>query len=197
MEGRLLQADDAAGLLGQAHDAEAAGAGAVLIAEGPLGDPFVLAAGVSQVVPRVLIGVRVTLSAAGRHPTLLAREATSLDLVCGGRSVLCFGPPFTDAGSLAEAAALCRAMWRDGEAVSAGPRYPVPGAVNRPRPASDASPLLALDLTETSGDGGGDGDGDGQGGGHGDEGDSLLDAVAPDLVLRPTGRPGVSRLERV
>jgi alkanesulfonate monooxygenase SsuD/methylene tetrahydromethanopterin reductase-like flavin-dependent oxidoreductase (luciferase family) len=191
VEGRLLQADDAAGLLGQALDAEAGGAGAVLVAEGPLGDPFVLAAGVSQVVPRILVGVRVTLSPAGRHPTLLARDATSLDLVCGGRSILCFAPPFADAGSLAEAAALCRAMWRDGEAVSAGPRYPVPGAVNRPRPASDASPLLALDLTETSGNGGGHGHG------HGDEEDPLLAAVAPDLVLRPTGRPGVSRLERV
>ncbi len=181
MEARLLQADDAAEMLDQALGAEAAGAGAVLVPEGPLGDPFVLAAGLSQVVPRVLIGVRVTVSPAGRHPTLLAREATSLDLVCGGRSVLSFGPPFTDDRSLAEAAALCRAMWRDGEAVSEGPRYPVPGAVNRPRPASDASPLLALDLTETSGD----------------TGTSLVGLVAPDLVVRPTGRAGVIRLERV
>jgi alkanesulfonate monooxygenase SsuD/methylene tetrahydromethanopterin reductase-like flavin-dependent oxidoreductase (luciferase family) len=181
VEGRVLQADDAAGLLDQALGAEAAGAGAVLVPEGPLGDPFVLAAGLSQVVPRVLIGVQVTVSPAGRHPTLLAREATTLDLLCGGRAVLSFGPPFTDAGSLAEAAALCRAMWHEGEAVSDGPRYPVPGAVNRPRPASQASPLLALDLTETSGDGG----------------DTLLEDVAPDLVLRPTGRAGVSRLERV
>ena len=63
---------------------------------------------------------------------MLARELTSLDLVCGGRSVLCFMPPFDD--RLAEAVALCRDMWRDGEAVSARPALPG-GARREPAPS--------------------------------------------------------------
>ena len=112
---------------------------------GPLGDPFVLLAGLSDGVPGLTLVARVVLGGDGRHPTLLAREATSLDLVCGGRTVLCFGPPFGE--GLDEAIALCRAMWREGTATSDGPVYPVADAVNRPRPAGDGSPLIALDLT--------------------------------------------------
>ena len=119
--------------------------------EGALGDPFVLLAGLSDAVPDVLLAARVTLGTGeegeGRHPALLAREATTLDLVCGGRTVLCFAPPFGD--GLEEAIGLCRAMWRDGTATSEGPVYPVAGAVNRPQPAGEGSPLLALDLTES------------------------------------------------
>ena len=144
VEGRLLQADDAAGLRDEAVRAGAEGCGVVLLGEGPLGDPVVLAAGLSPSVPEILLGVRLTLSPAGRHPAVIARELTSLDLVCGGRSVLCFTPPFDD--RLAEAIALCRAMWRDGEASSDGPHFPVAAAVNRPGPAGPGSPKLALDL---------------------------------------------------
>ena len=117
----------------------------MFVDETPLGDPIVLAAGLSPAVPDLLLGVRLTLAADGRHPALLARELTSLDLVCGGRSVLCFTPPFDD--RLAEAVDLCRALWRDGEATSEGPHFPVAHVVNRPRPAGAGSPRLALDLT--------------------------------------------------
>jgi alkanesulfonate monooxygenase SsuD/methylene tetrahydromethanopterin reductase-like flavin-dependent oxidoreductase (luciferase family) len=50
---------------------------------------------------------------------------------------------------LEEAIALCRAMWREGDASSEGQVYPVPGAVNRPRPTGEGSPLIALDLTRS------------------------------------------------
>ena len=43
-------------------------------------------------------------------------------------------------------------MWRDGVARSTGPRYPVPGAVNRPLPPGRDSPWLALDLTDAGAD---------------------------------------------
>ena len=76
---------------------------------------------------------------------MLARDIASLDLVSGGRSVLCFAPPFDE--GLAEAAALCRALWRAGEVVSDGPQFPVRAAANRARPARDRSPLVAFDLT--------------------------------------------------
>jgi hypothetical protein len=126
VEGRFLQADDVAGLRAQAARAQEAGAGAIFLGEGPLGDPIVLAAGLSPSVPDVLLGARLALAPDGRHPAMLARELTSLDLVCGGRSVLCFTPPFDD--RLAEAIALCHAL-------------------NLPLPAGAGSPLIALDLT--------------------------------------------------
>ena len=132
--------------------AEAAGAGALIVREGPAGDPLVLAGALASSVSEALLGVCVGLAALTaegsgggrerRHPTVLARDMTSLDLLCNGRSLLCFTPPFGPAHL--EAVALCREMWRAGTAESAGPIYPVPGAVNRPRPAGQGSPRLAL-----------------------------------------------------
>jgi alkanesulfonate monooxygenase SsuD/methylene tetrahydromethanopterin reductase-like flavin-dependent oxidoreductase (luciferase family) len=178
VEGRFLAADDLAGLRLQAAEAAAGGAAAVFLSESALGDPFVLAAGLSEVVPDLHLGVRVSLATDGRHPTMLAREATSLDLVCGPRTVLCFEPPPTDPEVLAEALALCRSMWRNGEAMSQGPRYPVPAAVNRPVPATATSPLLALDLTGP------------------DTGAAEALRGAVDLVLQPTDRVGACLLEQ-
>jgi alkanesulfonate monooxygenase SsuD/methylene tetrahydromethanopterin reductase-like flavin-dependent oxidoreductase (luciferase family) len=134
-----------AGLRAEAVEAARDGMEAVLLGEGPLGDPFVLLAALGDVVPEVWLGARVVLGHGERHPALLAREATSLDLVCGGRTVLCFAPPFGE--GLEEAIGLCRAMWRHGTATSEGPVYPVADAVNRPKPAGEGSPLVALDLT--------------------------------------------------
>jgi hypothetical protein len=178
VEGRFLQADHVAGLRAAAGQAEADGADALFVSEGVLGDPFVLAAVLSVSVPRALLGARVVSPPQGRHPTLLARETTSLDLVCDGRSVLCFKPPFGE--ELPEAIALCRSMWRDGTATSTGPAFPVPGAVNLPGPADAGSPLVALDLTDA---------------------DHM--SVPPglhgeaDLLLLPADDPAVCRLERV
>jgi len=165
-----------AGLRAQAVAALEAGAGAVFVSEAPLGDPIVLAAGLSQAVPDLLLGARLALAPDGRHPAMLARELTSLDLVCGGRSVLCFTPPFDD--RLAEAIALCRALWRDGEADSAGPHFPVEHAVNRPRPAGAGSPLIALDLT-------------------GGDARPVHLAGAADLLLHPTDDAALCRVERM
>jgi alkanesulfonate monooxygenase SsuD/methylene tetrahydromethanopterin reductase-like flavin-dependent oxidoreductase (luciferase family) len=177
VEGRLLQAADVAGLRAAARQAEADGAAAVFVSESALGDPFVLAAALSVSVPRVLLGARVVSPPQGRHPALLARETTSLDLVCEGRSVLCFTPPF--GGELAEVIALCTAMWREGTATSDGPAFPVWGAANRPRPAGADSPLLALDLTDP---------------GHASVPPGLEGAI--DLLLLPTNDRAICRLER-
>jgi alkanesulfonate monooxygenase SsuD/methylene tetrahydromethanopterin reductase-like flavin-dependent oxidoreductase (luciferase family) len=81
-----------------------------------------------------------------RHPTVLAREMTTFDLVCGGRAVLAFTGPFTEA--TVEAATLCREMWAKGVAVGTGPHYPVAGAINRPLPDRVGGPPIALDLTD-------------------------------------------------
>jgi alkanesulfonate monooxygenase SsuD/methylene tetrahydromethanopterin reductase-like flavin-dependent oxidoreductase (luciferase family) len=176
VEGRFLRADGVAELRSAAITAEASGADALVLHEGPLGDPIVLAAGLSTVVAHALLGVRVSLSAETRHPAVLARDLTSLDHVCGGRSMLCVRPPFDD--STIEAVALCRAMWRNGTAVTSGPRYPVPGAVNRPQPPGDESPQVALDLT-----------------GPGPAAPTGLRALA-DYLLLPTADDDVCRVER-
>jgi len=164
-----------AGLWDEAVEAEADGADAVFVSDGPLGDPVVLAAALSSTVRRALLGVRTSLTA-GRHPAVLARELTTLDLVCGARSVLCVAPPFSEPDPLTEAIELCRALWREGEA-DGGTYFPVAGAVNRPRPATGTSPLLALDLTARD-----------------EPAPELVGAV--DLLLRPTDDPAVCRLER-
>jgi alkanesulfonate monooxygenase SsuD/methylene tetrahydromethanopterin reductase-like flavin-dependent oxidoreductase (luciferase family) len=183
VEGRFLQAADAPALQAAAVQAEAEGADAVFLGPGALGDPFVLAAGLSATVSRVLLGVCVRLSADERHPALLAREATSLDHVCGSRTVLCFRPPFTD--GLGEAIALCRALWREGIAEHGGAEYVVQGAVNRPRPPEEGSPRIALDLTGSKG--------------HGGEAaappSGLTDAA--DFHLLPAAQPGRCVMERV
>ncbi len=176
MDGRFLQANDAAGLLAEASRAEAEGAAAVFLRAGELGDPIVLAAGLAPAVPRVLLGARIELDRRERHPAMLARDITSLDLICGGRSVLCFAPPFAD--SLEEAIAVCRALWRSGEAICDGPLYPVRAAPNRSRPLGETGPLIALDLTRG-------------------EGVSRSLAGTADLVLRPADTSAVCSMERV
>jgi alkanesulfonate monooxygenase SsuD/methylene tetrahydromethanopterin reductase-like flavin-dependent oxidoreductase (luciferase family) len=146
VEARFLQAAEVAELRAQAIQAAEQGAAAVFLLEGPLGDPIVLAAGLGSSLPDVLMGVRIGLSAGGRHPALLARDIVSLDLVTRGRSVLCFAPPFEP--SLAEAISVCRGLWGAGEYVSDGPRFPVRAAANRARPAGERCPPIALDLTD-------------------------------------------------
>jgi hypothetical protein len=201
VDGRVLGAADVPGLRADAFKAEQEGMGAVLLGRGPLGDPFVFLAGLRDAVPGLWLGAHVTLSGGSggsersegsegsegseamegeRHPALLAREATSLDLVCGGRTFLCFGPPF--GAGLEEAISLCRAMWREGTATSEGPVYPVPGAVNRPQPAGDTSPLIAVDLRRS---------------GARDEAGGA--AASADLVVLSAGEgdDAVCRLERV
>jgi alkanesulfonate monooxygenase SsuD/methylene tetrahydromethanopterin reductase-like flavin-dependent oxidoreductase (luciferase family) len=148
VEGRFLQAGDVSELRSAVRQAATDGAEAIFLSDGPLGDPVVLAAGIAADAP-MLLGIRIGLTATPqRHPAMLAREMTSLDHVCRGRSILAFTAPHDEA--TAEAARLCRALWRHGTAYSDGPRYPVAGAINLPMPPGDHSPRLALDLTDGS-----------------------------------------------
>ena len=186
VDARFVDGLDAAELRREALRAEADGAAAVLVRPGPLGDPVVLAAGLCSVVRRALLGACVPLRAGGRHPALVARELTSLDHVCGGRSVLCCSPPFDAA--LVEALTLCRAMWREGHAANDGPVFPVPGARHRPRPLDANGPTVALDLAAEGGP---------------TSRSAQTTEIGPDLrrladfVLLPTDDPVTSRMERV
>jgi alkanesulfonate monooxygenase SsuD/methylene tetrahydromethanopterin reductase-like flavin-dependent oxidoreductase (luciferase family) len=146
VEGRFLQEPSVDDLRAAAVQAEVDGMEAVFVADGPLGDATVLAGALSEWTSGIWIGVRATLGPAPhRHPAVLAREMTTLDLLNHGRSLLAFGPPFDDATT--EAVLLCRSMWRDGTAQSVGPHYPVGGAVNRPSPRQPEGPAIALDLS--------------------------------------------------
>jgi alkanesulfonate monooxygenase SsuD/methylene tetrahydromethanopterin reductase-like flavin-dependent oxidoreductase (luciferase family) len=147
VDARFLDESTVDELVAATRRAEAEGVSAVFLTSGPLGDAITLAAGLFAAAPTLLFGIRTNLSTEPhRHPTVLARDMTAFDLVSGGRSLLAFTPPFSDA--VAEAMALCRAMWRDGVAASEGPHYPVAGAVNRPKPQQEGGPPLALDLTD-------------------------------------------------
>jgi alkanesulfonate monooxygenase SsuD/methylene tetrahydromethanopterin reductase-like flavin-dependent oxidoreductase (luciferase family) len=190
VDARFLRATEVAGLRAEAEEAQAQGLDAVFFGDGPAGDPFVLAAGLSGAFSAGLLGVRVSVPGdpAGtiRHPAMLARETTALDLLRGGRTALSFTVPETDEdmAALLEAIMLCRALWRDGAAESDGPRFPVHGAVSRSRPtgggAEGTGPVIALELT-------------------GDTAAAapvrLVDAV--DYVLRPSPATDVYVMERV
>ena len=176
VEGRFLQADNGSELREQARAAAADGADAVLVSHGALGDPIVLAAGLADCVPQTWLSVRLGLAQDGRHPAMLARDMTGLDLVSGGRSVLCFQPPFTD--ELAEAIRLCRALWRAGAVQSDGPRFPARAPAARARPMSEASPQIGLELVT------------------GAEIPASFDGLT-DLLVRATPDPAIYDMERV
>jgi hypothetical protein len=147
VEGLFLGGRDVGGLRAAAEQAGRDGIDALFLRDGPLGDAIVLASAVGSWVQGVLLGVRVDLGTGPhRHPTLLAREMTTFDRVCGGRAILAFGGPFTEA--TAEAVTLCREMWTNGVAACAGPHYPVAGAINRPLPERVGGPPIAFDLTD-------------------------------------------------
>jgi alkanesulfonate monooxygenase SsuD/methylene tetrahydromethanopterin reductase-like flavin-dependent oxidoreductase (luciferase family) len=153
VEGRFLNEPTIEALQRAATAAQTDGLDVLFVTDGPLGDAITLAANLAQRTSSMLIGVRTTLEGqAHRHPTLLARETTTFDLVAEGRAVLAFCGPFTatSTGPVAEAIALCRGMWRDGIAASEGPHYPVAGAINRPLPWRAGGPPIALDLTDGS-----------------------------------------------
>lgn len=174
VEGLFLHDLDLSALYASAEQARLEGVDAVFLTDGPLGDAIVLAAGLAATSPDILIGVRTALGAQPhRHPTILARDMTTLDLVTGGRALLAFMSPFTAA--VGEAVSLCRDMWHEGIGVSDGPHFPVAGAINRPLPKRVGGPPIALDLTDGA-----------------VPDDALL--AACDLVLVPAGAVAPDRL---
>lgn len=131
-------------------------------AEGPVGarawpdpeeswcDPCTLAAGVVARIDAGLVGV-VSPLPAGRHPSVLAREVTTLDVLSGGRAALrlCWDAPEpVDAAAagehLVDAMAVCAAMVRGGVPAYDGRHFHVSGARNRPAPVRAGGPPLLV-----------------------------------------------------
>ena len=115
----------------------------------PRAEAVTMAAGASVADGRVGLGVRLTL-ADGRHPAVVARELTALDLMSGGRAVLalCSGSPGPDdgPGRLAEAVAICHGLFGGGPMGVTGRHYRVAGAVNRPGPRQPGGPPIVVEL---------------------------------------------------
>ena len=156
-------AAEVAGWRAMAAAAEVAGFGALWVV-GDGCDACTLAGGLVPLTRTVTLGVVADLPG-GRHPSVLARDLTGLDVLSGGRAAVLLvvpAPPAEaldqPAGVLDEAVAICRALFSGDAAHLAGRHYSVDGAVNRPGPVRPGGPpVLAQD---GNGDGaGGDGPG--------------------------------------
>ena len=115
----------------------------------PRAEAVTIAAGASVADGRVGLGVRVTL-ADGRHPAIVARELTALDLISGGRAVLALRSgalaPDDGPGRLAEAVTICHGLFGGGPLDVSGRHYRVAGAVNRPGPRQPGGPPIVVEL---------------------------------------------------
>lgn len=126
----------------------------------PFGSPEAMTAlaGLAAVTERVRLGALV-LSAAFRHPALLAKEAVTVDLLSGGRLDLglgagwyeaeyeAFGHPFGTPGErfevLEETVEVLARLWGDEEPVSwEGKHFRLSEAYCRPRPSRAGGPPI-------------------------------------------------------
>lgn len=120
---------------------EASRAGAVWIAAGE-DDPCTLAASLVPLTTSVLLGVVTGCAATDRHPSVLARDATALDVLSGGRAaVLLTGD---DVGRLAEAVDVCRLLFTEDSPSYRGRHFVLEGAANRPPPVRAGGPPIAV-----------------------------------------------------
>lgn len=122
-------------------------------------EPLTTLAALAPLTERVRLGTLV-LSAGFRHPAILAKAATAIDRISGGRLDLglgagwfekeyeAFGYPFGSVGGrfelLEETAAYLSAMFGDEPASFDGQRFALRGAYNRPRPVQEPRPPLLV-----------------------------------------------------
>jgi alkanesulfonate monooxygenase SsuD/methylene tetrahydromethanopterin reductase-like flavin-dependent oxidoreductase (luciferase family) len=141
--------------------AEAAGYGSVWlrgVSTGELGiDPVPVVGALVRRTGSLGLGVACT-GGDGRHPAILARDLTTLDVLSGGRAALCLASPETGsdaAGRLTESAQICQLLFsQDGEAVTfSGVHFSVQFAVNRPPPEQVDGPPLLVELPAGAGAG--------------------------------------------
>lgn len=141
-------------------------------ADTPWLDPLLALGFAAGVAPSVALGTSV-LVAPMRHPVLLAKQVSTLDVLSGGRVILglgagwmeeefeILGAPFAGRGARAvEMVALMRALWTGERVDFAGARYQVRDCRMHPRPAQARVPVVwgghseaALRRVVTSGDG--------------------------------------------
>jgi alkanesulfonate monooxygenase SsuD/methylene tetrahydromethanopterin reductase-like flavin-dependent oxidoreductase (luciferase family) len=124
-------------------------------------DPCTIASATIPRVERVLLGV-VSGVPRDRHPSVLARDVTALDVVSQGRAVVIVRWAGTERGLredwtagdwtagdaceyLGEALAVLRAVLEDEDPIFEGRHLHIAGAVNRPRPVRPGGPPVVVD----------------------------------------------------
>jgi F420-dependent oxidoreductase-like protein len=116
-------------------------------------------AALAALTTRIRLGVLVTGNTY-RHPAILAKAATTVDVVSGGRLDFgmgsgwyepehrAFGIPFRTASErcemLDEALAVIRALWSERDASFAGRHYRLTGAIAEPKPVQRPHPPILV-----------------------------------------------------
>lgn len=124
--------------------AEDAGVGTIWLSEGGVGslDPVPLAGALARVTTSVTIGV-IARPSHGRHPSVLARDVSTVDRLSGGRAAVGLvedgGAP-SDLERLAEAVGILHRLLTESEVTAAGRFYEVAELTTRPRPVTPAGP---------------------------------------------------------
>jgi len=97
----------------------------------------------AMVVDRSSLGVLVA-DPFRRHPSILAKQVTTVDVLAGGRAVLGIAPPAGPIGRFAEVLQVVRAVFTVDAPTWTGRWYRLAGAANRPPPARPGGcPVLA------------------------------------------------------
>jgi len=125
----------------------------------PMLEAYTLLGGLAARTRRVKLGTLVT-GVTYRNPALLAKMATTLDIVSSGRAMLglgaawyeeehdAFGFDFPRAGErldrLEEALQICRAMFTEEAPSFAGKHYRIEKALNIPRPVQPNGPRIMV-----------------------------------------------------
>jgi alkanesulfonate monooxygenase SsuD/methylene tetrahydromethanopterin reductase-like flavin-dependent oxidoreductase (luciferase family) len=128
-------------------------------------DAVTLLAALAPLTARLRLGAMVS-PITFRHPPMLARAISGLDVISGGRAVLgvgagwsdaehsTFGIPFPSARPrldlLEDACRMLKALWEADDAIELEGRFPLRGASLRPRPIQRAVPLLVAGASDRS-----------------------------------------------
>jgi alkanesulfonate monooxygenase SsuD/methylene tetrahydromethanopterin reductase-like flavin-dependent oxidoreductase (luciferase family) len=144
--GEAVPDADVLSLAEVARLAEEVGLGTLWLVEGGGFDPVPLAGSLARVTTRLGVGIVIRPSL-GRHPSLVARDITTLDLLSGGRAAVALveddGGPL-DLERLGEAVSLLRLLLRTEGVTTSGRFYEVAGLTTRPRPAHAEGPPIAV-----------------------------------------------------
>ena len=123
---------------------------ALWLAEGGPGgiDPVPLAGSLAPLTTTLGIGI-VARPSQGRHPSMLARDATTIDLLSGGRAAVALvedGDEPLEVERLVEAASLLHLLLREEEVTVAGRFYEVAELTTRPRPVRAGGPPVVAGI---------------------------------------------------
>lgn len=127
---------------------ERAGIGTLWLACGPTGgmDPGPLAGAVAAGSTVIGVGI-VERPSHGRHPSVLARDVTTIDLLSQGRAAVAViedGASTDDLGPIAEATGVLHRLFTEHAVTVAGRHYEVSELTLRPRPLRpEGPPVLA------------------------------------------------------